>query len=265
MQSNFAHRELGYAPQHSAPVQFQFSLAALLAFVTVLSVCFSSIATCGAVGILVSVPAAVAAMAAMSGADCRTLRRICLVTALCGTVPLGLMALASYPIIVIADSDLGVGAMARVADWTYLCEECFAVAVVTALGNGTRRTKVRLALALLLLFLVITQQTESTDTPAAARMALASLIGILIAADGLPALERLFQWRSPLINCVWMLAVPALVLLTDWNARYYLFADERELVNRWDVAPSFVPLFVLLALCVVVLAWISQHDHQTRN
>jgi hypothetical protein len=225
----------------------------------------SSVDNFGAASLSVSAPVALAAIAAPLGADARTLRRICLALATFGAAFFLLMAAASFPLIVPADSDLGVGAMARSGDCMHFCGECIAIAALTVIGNYTNRTKARLALAVPLLFFVVTQEIESPGTPAAARTGVAALIGILIAIDGLPALAKLLPARSPLVNIGWMLAVPALVLLTDWNARYYLFAIERERINRWDVVPSCAPLVTLLVLDVAFLAWVSLHDEQKRT
>ena len=91
--------------------RFQFSLAALLATVTVVGVLFSSIACNELASTLVGLPIALGAMTVLLGGQTRGLRRMCLVLAACGMVLFLLLAGASYPFIVIADSDLGLGAM----------------------------------------------------------------------------------------------------------------------------------------------------------
>ena len=115
--------------------RFQFNVAVLLAGVTVASVSVSSIACGGLCGTLIGLPLAAAAIAVEMGVGSRGLRRICLLLAVCGVLLFLLLAGASYPIIVIADSDLGASAMAHVGDWLQLSGVCVLAAVLIVIGN----------------------------------------------------------------------------------------------------------------------------------
>ena len=208
-------------PKDLPQSRFQFSLAALLATITVVSVLFSSIACNGLAGTLVGLPVALGAMTVLLGGQTRGLRRMCLVLAACGMVLFLLLAGASYPFIVIADSDLGMGAMARVGDWMRLCGACLLAGALIGMGNFIASVAVRLALTAGLLSWVVTRHFQSADTPYAARMGLVALAGLLLAADGLPALTRRARGCPAYVRYGWVLAIPALLLLTDWQGRVY--------------------------------------------
>ena len=67
--------------------------------------------------------------------ESRRLRWMCVLLAACQAVLFLLLAGANYPFIVIADSDLGVDAMARVDGWLRLAGACLLAGVVIGVGN----------------------------------------------------------------------------------------------------------------------------------
>ena len=140
----------------SSKPRFQFSLGALLALVTVVSVVCSSIASAGLFGGLVCVPVALAAMAVVLGAETRGLRRLCLILAACGVPFFLLLAAASYPLIEIADG-LGGGAMEKAGDWMGLCFTCVIGVIAIVVGRFATWIQVRLVLTLGLLAFIVTR------------------------------------------------------------------------------------------------------------
>jgi len=151
-------------PENPPQPRFQFSLAALLAIVTVVSILCSSFASGGLPGVLVCLPAALAGTAVILGAGPRGLRWICLIWAACGVLFFLLRAVASYPFIEIADG-LGGGAMERVGDWMSLCLACVAAVFAIVIGHFVRRVSVRLVLTLGLLAFIVTRQFQVPTRP----------------------------------------------------------------------------------------------------
>jgi len=84
------------------------------------------------------------------------------------------------------------------------------------------RVPVRLALILGLLAFTIAPHFRSPDTPYAARLALVALAGVLLAAEGLPMLATRQPSWLPLGRCGWVIFVPSLLLLADWQGRVWL-------------------------------------------
>ena len=169
---------------------------------------------------LVCLPAALAATAVILGAGPRGLRWICLIWAACGVVFFLLRAVASFPFIEIADG-LGGGAMERVGDWMSLCLACVAAVFAVVIGHFVRKVPVRLGTDLGLLAFIVTRQFQSPDTPYAARPGPVTLAGVLLAADGLPVLATRRPSWLPLGRCGWVLVVPGLLLLADWQGRVW--------------------------------------------
>ena len=135
--------------------------------------------------------------------------------------PLLPLAGHSYPFIEIADG-LGGGGKERAGDWMCLCFTCVIAVIVIVIGHFVAWIPVRLVLTLGLLAYIVTRIFQSPDTPYAARLALESLVGVLLAADGLPALATRKPGWLFLGRCGWVMAVPGIVLMADWQGRVWL-------------------------------------------
>lgn len=172
-------------------------------------------------GVPFLLPAAVAATFSALGAGARAARLACSTMAIGGCLFSLLMAAASYPLIVPADSDLGQGARAMVADWLGLFELSAGAIVVIGLTTVCPWLWVRLLLTLGLLAVVVRVSFESPDMPCEARSALMTLVAVILAAEGLPAFQAgTLRW-FPFGRCGWLLFFPALLVTADWQGRIY--------------------------------------------
>jgi WD40 repeat protein len=120
----------------------------------------------------------------------------------------GFACLASFPIIVIADSDLGAGAMKRVQDAAVLSLSSLAAAVVLCIRFGERTLLIGLSV------LVSCISFESSDFSHKARWSVLAICGLAIAATHVEG-RSLRLWRVGLLA----LLTPALLLLTDYHWR----------------------------------------------
>ena len=53
-------------------------------------------------------------------------------------------------------------------------------------------------------------------------MALVAWVGVVLAGEGFPSLAQRIRGFPTVVRCLWVLALPALLLLTDWQGRVYL-------------------------------------------
>ncbi len=143
--------------------------------------------------------------------DTRLFQSLSLVAAILNCVAWGLLALVSYPIIVIADSDLGISAMERVRDAGVMFLLSLATAVVAARVLTWPRLKVFLSLSLLAVLVV--RPFESSDFTPWVRWPLMATLGLTLGT----ALQR--RARHAFVTVV---GLAALLVLTDWQGRVYL-------------------------------------------
>lgn len=201
---------------------WQFSLGALFVLIAVISSLLSVLATGGSQGFWVGAPIALAGIAVLFGAHARGLRKILLLVAVGGTLFSLLQAGRNYPIIVIADSDLGAGAMRRVGDWLLLTVVGVLAVVLVSAGFFMNRVNIRLGLSLAFLGWVATLQFRSDDTSPAARMGPVALAGLMLAVDALTTLARRYPKCTSSQRTIVTVAIPAILLLTNWQGRIYL-------------------------------------------
>lgn len=166
-------------------------------------------------------PAAFTAGLAALAADRLQLRIACLFVTVLGSVAFFLLACLQFPFLVVADSDLGLGARARSADSVVLC--FLSLTVVGVIFSGLLPwIAVRLAVAGGVVAAIIVYPFESADTPLTLRWALMVMVGVLIADEAVPVFQaRIPRWL-PLGSCGWLIVVPALLVLADWQGRVCL-------------------------------------------
>lgn len=171
-------------------------------------------------GVPFLLPAVLAATVAAFGAGPRAVRRACLAMAVLGCLLCLGTAVANYPIIVVADSDLGSGAMQVVGDCLTAFAVCLSAATVVGLAVFLR-IPTWLALSAGLLVLAAAALVHVQVMPHESRWALVTLVAVFLAVEGLPAFSsRALRW-FPFGPCGWILFFPALVVMADWQGRIY--------------------------------------------
>jgi hypothetical protein len=150
----------------------------------------------------------------------RVLRFVTLALALLACAAWGFLAVTSYPIIVIADSDLGSDAMERVRDASSMFLLSLAVA-----GLATHLVPwpwLRLGLAILVLGLLASLTYQSDTFPHSARWPSLAILGLVLATVFADA--RHLQGRPPApLGAVGLgLLLSILLVLTDWRGRVSL-------------------------------------------
>src|SRR5262249_19571024 len=145
------------------------------------------------------------------------LRILSLVAALVVSAAWGFIALASYPLLVIADSDLGIGAMKRVRDAGTLFLLSLAAAAVTCRLVPWHR--LRLCLLAAIAGLVASCSFESSSINHQAGWSVLAVLGLTAATEYADA--RRFQGRplSPGWATAMAVLTPVLLVLTDYHGR----------------------------------------------
>jgi len=147
------------------------------------------------------------------------MRPIAIIAAALAAAYWGLMAIGHYPLIVIADSDLGAGAMEHVHDALFL----FAVAAGTILFASKLFPLVLLRIALLLASLAILAlwPFQSSDTLHSARWPLMAIISLAIAAEPIESRAIGNRPMAMRLQLAITLLFPCAVIFLDWQARIY--------------------------------------------
>jgi hypothetical protein len=146
-------------------------------------------------------------------------RALALTTAVAVSAIWGVLALTNYPIIVIADSDLGVGAMLRFRDAGTLFLLSLAAAALTA--GLVPWPRLRLCLLAAVGGLLAGCPFESADTTHGARWPLLAVVGLGMAAEYATARRLRDRPPAPLREVALAFLVPALLVLTDYHGRAY--------------------------------------------
>jgi hypothetical protein len=132
----------------------------------------------------------------------------------------GFLALANYPIIVIADSDLGIGAMKRVSDCSTMFLLSLAAATVATGIVPWPRLRTGLALAALVTTAAMSFQTHTV--PLAARWLLLAILAVAMVAASAEARQLYGRPLTPPRFVAASVLLPALVVLADWQGRVCL-------------------------------------------
>jgi hypothetical protein len=132
----------------------------------------------------------------------------------------GLLAVASYPIIVIADSDLGTSAMERVSDCSTMSLRSLAAAAVAS--GIVPWPRLRIGLALVVLAVIASFSFQSDSFPHAARWPLMAVLGLAMVAASAEARQLHGRPLAPLSVAGLSVLLPTLVVLADWQGRICL-------------------------------------------
>jgi hypothetical protein len=155
-----------------------------------------------------------------SGFAVRVLRFVTLALALLCCAWWGLTAVAGYPLIVVADSDLGSGAMERVRDASALFLLSLAVAALAT--RLVPRPWLRLVLAVVVLGGLASLPLTSDTFSRSARWPSLAVLGLVMASTFAEARSLRRQPPGPLAVVGIGLLLPILLVLTDWRGRVCL-------------------------------------------
>jgi hypothetical protein len=145
-----------------------------------------------------------------------TLRLVAICSACLASAAWAFLALASYPIIVIADSDLGMGAMQRLRDAGGMFLISLGVLVLSCRFIPYRLLRVTLITGVLGILALYSFETSSTSYTA--RWPLIGLIGFVLAVEFIETRKTHLRLLQPLF----VIGIPALFILTDYEGRIYL-------------------------------------------